>query len=160
MNNKTPPPATCPGLRGQTCTMYNTVSTRAHRRCVASAVTLALALGLAAATSASAEQGKGKGKGNSEGKGKSADWVPPGHRRAPVEIVVTAAPPAVRKETMPARPSSAHVWVAGYWVWQSDAYAWTPGVWMQPPEPEVVWVAPRHEVRSGVTIYISGFWRL
>ena len=122
------------------------------------AATLALALGFT--TAVSADPGQGKGKGNDKPKGKSADWVPPGHRRAPVEVVVKAAPPAPRNEAQPARPSASHIWVAGYWDWQGDAYTWAPGTWMLPPEPQTVWVAPRYEQRSGVSIYITGFWRL
>ncbi len=121
---------------------------------------ISLAVGLASEISAAPPEGKGKGNGNGNGNGKPADWVPPGHRRAPVEVVVKTAPPALRKETRPDLPSPKHVWVAGYWTWQDEAYAWSPGLWMLPPEPQTVWVPPRHEVRSGVTIYISGFWRL
>ncbi len=122
---------------------------------------------------AMAGQGNGKGKGNAKGnaKGQSPDFVPPGQvdkdksvppgqRRAPVEVVVTKAPPPVRVEVVAARPSPTHVWVTGYWLWEADTYMWAPGVWMLPPEPAAVWVAPRYEPRSSVSIYISGYWRL
>ena len=107
--------------------------------------------------------------GNGKGKGQSADFVPPGladkhvppgHRRAPVEVVVVKAPPPLRAEVAPPRPSSKHVWVAGYWVWESSAYVWVPGTWMAPPEPAAVWVAPRFETRGSVSVVISGYWRL
>lgn len=109
-----------------------------------------------------AKPGKDKGHHDDKGKGvgRSADFVPPGHRRAPVEIVVKHAPPAVRVETKSARPSAGHVWVAGYWTWESSAYAWTPAVWIMPPEPKAVWVLPRFESRSGINFSISGYWRL
>jgi hypothetical protein len=125
----------------------------------------ALALTAAFTPPALAEPGKGKGKG----KGGSPDFVPPGqvgkdvppgHRRAPIEVIVKKAPPALRIETIPARPSAKHIWVAGAWTWTNDAYAWTPGVWMLPPEPAAVWVAPRFETRSGVSVSISGYWKL
>ena len=32
--------------------------------------------------------------------------------------VVTQPPPVLQQEVVLARPSSAHVWVAGYWTWQ------------------------------------------
>jgi hypothetical protein len=86
--------------------------------------------------------------------------VPPGLRRAPVEIVVLKAPPPLRIEVTPPRPSVKHVWVPGYWAWESNAYVWLPGAWMAPPEPSAVWVAPRLEKRSGVNVFISGYWRL
>ena len=113
---------------------------------------------------ASAKPGNGKGKGN------SPDFVPPGladkggippgHRRAPVEVVVLKAPPSLRVEVMTARPSAKHVWVPGFWAWESNAYVWMPGAWMMPPEPAAVWIPPRYEARSGVNIQISGYWRL
>ena len=112
-----------------------------------------------------AEPGKGRGKG----KGGSPDFVPPGQvgkdlppglRRAPVEVIVKKVPPALRVEVMPARPSVKHVWVSGHWMWANDAYMWTPGLWMLPPEPAAVWVAPRFENRSGVSVSISGYWKL
>jgi hypothetical protein len=106
------------------------------------------------------------GNGNGKGKGQSGDFVPPGQvdkgippglRRAPIEIVVRKAPPPLRVEAITVRPSPRHVWVAGYWMWDGG-YVWVPGVWMAPPEPAAVWVVPRYESRSG--IYISGYWKL
>jgi hypothetical protein len=110
--------------------------------------------------SAKSDKGKGNSEEKNEGRGQSADFIPPGHRRAPVEVVVKQAPPAVRIEVQSARPSPAHIWVPGYWTWEVSAYVWTPSVWVLPPEPTAVWVQPRYEPRSGINIYISGFWRL
>lgn len=132
---------------------------------------IALSLVLAAAGTALAKPGEGseKGKGKGKGKGQSADFVPPGladkavppgHRRAPVEVVVTKAPPPLRVEVVAARPSPRHLWVPGFWMWEADAYVWYPGVWMLPPEPAAIWVAPRYETRSSVSIFISGYWKL
>jgi hypothetical protein len=73
---------------------------------------------------------------------------------------VKEAPPALRVEVMTARPSAAHVWVPGFWTWESSRYVWTASVWMLPPAPAAVWVQPRFEPRSGINIYISGFWRI
>lgn len=129
------------------------------------ALVLGLLLALPAAVTADPPAGKGKGKAH----GKSPDFappglvnkaIPPGHRRAPLEIIVVKPPPPLRVETMPARPHAGHLWVAGYWHWESDAYVWVPGAWIAPPEPKAVWVPPRFEQRSGVSVYISGFWRL
>lgn len=127
-------------------------------------------LGLIIATSAVAKPDNGKGKGNDNGRGHSGDvtppglvnkgGVPPGQQRAPLEVIVKAAPPPVRVEKMPPRPAPEFVWVAGYWSWNTTDYVWVPGVWMAPPEPAAMWVAPRYEARSGVSVYISGFWKL
>lgn len=121
-----------------------------------------MAATLACVDAALADPGKGKDneKGNGKGAAHSPDFVPPGHRRSPVEVVVHGAPPALRVEVIAGRPSAAHVWVPGFWGWGGDAYVWTPGVWMLPPEPACVWVAPRYEERSGAHVYISGYWKL
>ncbi len=128
----------------------------------------ALALVVAAVGTVQAKPDHAHGKG--KGRGQADDFtppglvdkggVPPGHRRAPVEIVVAAAPPPLRVEKAPARPAAGYLWVAGYWTWAERAYVWVPGVWMPPPEPAAVWVAPRFEARSGLGVYISGYWKL
>jgi hypothetical protein len=110
-----------------------------------------------------AKPGKGKGNegnGNKSEAGAAADFVPPGHRRAPVEVVVTQAPPALRVEAKTVRPSANHVWVSGFWTWQGNEYVWTSAMWILPPAPAAVWVQPRYESRSGVNIFITGYWRL
>lgn len=109
-----------------------------------------------------ANPGKGKGKEGNPGHASegSGDFVPPGHRRAPVEVIVREAPPAVQVEVRSAQPSPRHVWVAGYWTWTGDTYVWTPAVWVLPPEPAAVWVQPTYQPRNGVNIYITGYWRI
>ncbi|MEZ0215981.1 MAG: hypothetical protein ACAH89_02535 [Rariglobus sp.] len=126
------------------------------------ALFLALFAGLVCADVVSADPGNGKGKDKEKGNGNgnSSGFIPPGHRRAPVEVIVLQAPPALRVEVVTARPSAGHVWVTGYWVWGTEAYVWTPSVWVLPPEPAAVWVAPRYEERSGVHVSISGFWKI
>jgi hypothetical protein len=137
-----------------------------------------VALGLLAALSATAKPGNGNGNGNGKARGQSPDFTPPGlvdkggippgladksvpgPGRAPIEIPVLKAPPALRIETPPPRPSVKHVWVPGFWAWKSDDYAWAPGAWMMPPEPAAVWVPPRFEKRSTGNVFVSGFWRL
>ncbi len=137
-----------------------------HPRSFCSRPRIALLLALFASVACTdvvlADPGNGKGKGKEKGNGvgNSPGFIPPGHRRAPVEVIVVQAPPALRVEVVTARPSSGHVWVTGYWVWGTGAYVWTPSVWVLPPEPAAVWVAPRYEERSGVHISISGFWKI
>ncbi|MEJ1973243.1 MAG: YXWGXW repeat-containing protein [Lacunisphaera sp.] len=60
-------------------------------------------------------------------------------------IIVTQAPPAMQQEVVQARPSSAHVWVPGYWSWRNNRYEWMSGHWEIPPRTDAVWVAPRWE---------------
>jgi hypothetical protein len=126
--------------------------------------------------SAKPDNGKGKGhdsdsgppgladkdKGDKGGPPGLADkgGVPPGHRRAPVEIIVRTAPPPVRVEKMPARPVAGYVWVPGYWSWAERDYVWVSGVWVAPPAPAAVWVTPRFETRRGASIFITGYWKL
>jgi hypothetical protein len=122
-----------------------------------------IAATLASVGTAHAKNDKENGKGNGNGNGKGANspnFIPPGHRRAPVEVIVMQAPPALRVEVISARPSAAHVSVPGFWAWGGSVYVWTPSVWVLPPEPAAVWVAPRYEERSGVHVSISGFWKI
>ena len=39
----------------------------------------------------------------------------------------TPAPPAVRVDPRPARPSPWHMWVPGYWRWEGQGHVWIPG---------------------------------
>jgi hypothetical protein len=122
-----------------------------------------LNVSLALASTAIAKPGNGKGRGQSPDfvpPGQVDKGVPPGHRRAPIEVVVLRSPPALRIEVVPPRPSVKHVWVSGFWSWETNAYVWLPGAWMPPPEPAAVWVAPRFETRGAVSVFISGFWRI
>jgi len=72
--------------------------------------------------------------------------------------VVTQAPPAPQPEAMPPRPSSAHVWIAGYWTWQNNRYAWMAGHWEVPPYSGAAWVNPRTESESGNFRFYEGHW--
>src|ERR1700690_4247388 len=42
-------------------------------------------------------------------------------------------PPAAMVEVVPPSPSSALVWVDGYWMWQGQYYAWMRGGWVFVP---------------------------
>jgi hypothetical protein len=156
--------------------MKTTLDLRQSPRVLRSSATL---LGCVIACTCLAVAKPGNSNGNGKGKGQSPDFVPPGLadkggppglvdkgvppglRRAPVEIIVTKLPPPLRVEAVPVRPSVKHVWVPGYWILESSAsYQWSPGVWMLPPEPAAIWVPARVEQRSGVNVFISGFWRL
>jgi len=74
-------------------------------------------------------------------------------------IIVTSAPPAVQQEVVVARPSSAHVWIPGYWTWRNNRYEWMSGHWEVPPRTDAVWVSPRAErLSDGTYRFYEGFW--
>jgi len=88
----------------------------------------------------------------------------PGHHRigVGVEVRVPMPPPPLRHEVVVARPGPGWVWVPGHYDWHGHrrGYVWVPGRWLRPPQAGAVWVAPHHEHRADVWIYISGHWRL
>jgi len=47
------------------------------------------------------------------------------------ERVAVRERPAPRVEVIPARPSPAHVWVAGRWERDGDGWVWINGVWVR-----------------------------
>lgn len=75
------------------------------------------------------------------------------------EIIATEAPPAPREETMVARPSRDHIWIAGYWSWEHGRHQWVSGHWELPPRGRSTWVAPRWEHRGRNYVFVRGFWR-
>jgi WXXGXW repeat (2 copies) len=75
------------------------------------------------------------------------------------DVVIKTRPPRAVVETRPARPSPAHVWIAGYHRWDGNAYAWTPGRWEAPPRPHAVWVAPRYVHKNGGYVFVEGRWK-
>ena len=76
----------------------------------------------------------------------------------PQYIVVQQAPPAMRVERRPAAPSAAHIWIDGSWNWDSRQYVWVGGRYEVPPQPDVVWIAPRYESVGATTHYTPGQW--
>ncbi len=58
-----------------------------------------------------------------------------------------AAPPPLRHERIPARPSRDAVWLSGSWDWQGNQWVWTPGRWDR-AEHRGSWVKARY-VREG-----------
>jgi hypothetical protein len=72
--------------------------------------------------------------------------------------VVTQAPPAPQPEAVPPRPSSSHVWIAGYWTWQNSRYAWMAGHWEVPPYTGATWVNPRWEPEGTAFRFYEGRW--
>ncbi len=78
-----------------------------------------------------------------------------------IHIRVHLTPPAVRVETLPARPVPTAVWTPGYYRFDEPtrAYIWVPGTWQIPPSRQVIWVAPRYvRLPDGTYNYFSGHW--
>ena len=68
------------------------------------------------------------------------------------------APPVAQQEVPTARPSSSHVWVAGYWRWWNNRYEWTAGHWEVPPRTGAVWVPPRWQQEGSNWRFYEGYW--
>ncbi|BET68205.1 hypothetical protein ASA1KI_31230 [Opitutales bacterium ASA1] len=73
-------------------------------------------------------------------------------------IVVQQMPPTPPAESPTARPSSRHVWVAGYWSWTGGRYEWVRGQWVVPPVAGATWVPPRWEPEGTGYRFYDGYW--
>mgnify|MGYP000864570600 CR=1 FL=1 len=77
----------------------------------------------------------------------------------PAGYVVMQAPPASPPpEAVPPRPSSQHVWIAGYWTWRNNRYEWMAGRWEVPPHSTATWVPPRWMPEGGSFRFYEGHW--
>jgi len=74
------------------------------------------------------------------------------------EIYVRENPPSPRTEDIGMAPSSADVWVQGYWSYHDARWVWIPGHWQTPPQQGENWVAGHwdHSVRGWV--FTPGHW--
>jgi hypothetical protein len=75
-----------------------------------------------------------------------------------VGVVIKAAPPQPRQEIIIARPSTRHVWVSGYWRWQTNRHVWIPGHWELPPRERVIYVPARWDHRDDGYVFVDGQW--
>jgi hypothetical protein len=82
----------------------------------------------------------------------------PGTTTTSPTLIVQQAPPTAQAESPAERPSSRHVWVAGYWAWHNQRYTWVPGQWVVPPRDDVTWVPPRWERESNGYRFYDGYW--
>jgi hypothetical protein len=74
-------------------------------------------------------------------------------------VVVTQTPPALQTENPGTQPSSAHVWVPGYWTWQNSQYQWVTGRWAIPPEGNTAWIPPHWEPEGNGYRFYEGYWK-
>lgn len=77
----------------------------------------------------------------------------------PPVAVVAEPPPPLQREIIVERPTSAHVWIGGYWGWREGRHVWIAGHWEMPPRARVVWVEPRWERRGHGYVLVEGYWR-
>ena len=87
---------------------------------------------------------------------------PPMHMGRPLApgapVYVDAAPPRMRYEVRPPRPSPGHIWIDGYWGWDNGAHVWIGGEWSTPPQPGYAWVTPRWRRHGHRWVYAPGYW--
>jgi hypothetical protein len=63
------------------------------------------------------------------------------------------------QENIPARPSPAAIWIAGYYNYTGTSYAWKPGRWEIPPAGMVAWVPPSWQPSGNDYVYVPGHWQ-
>jgi len=68
------------------------------------------------------------------------------------------APPRLRHEIRPHRPSRDHIWIAGAWDWRGNDWAWVPGRWDRPGDRGVRWIRPRYHREGSAWRYEPGHW--
>ena len=76
-------------------------------------------------------------------------------------IIVTQTPPP-RKDVpiaRPDRPSSAYVWIEGFWTWRNQRYEWMSGHWAMPSTPTAQWVDPRWVKEGNGYRFYEGYWK-
>jgi len=76
----------------------------------------------------------------------------------PQYVVVQEAPPPVIVERRPAPPAAGYIWIDGSWDWNNQRYVWQAGRYERPPQPDVVWIAPRYERDASGYRYSRGQW--
>jgi hypothetical protein len=72
---------------------------------------------------------------------------------------VMVAPPPPQVEVQGAAPSPLHKWLPGFWQWNGSRHVWQAGHWAQPPEPGMVWEAPKWENHGGKWAFTDGRWQ-
>jgi hypothetical protein len=74
-------------------------------------------------------------------------------------VQVRQAPPPLRAEVRPPRPSAGHAWIDGHWAWRGGAHVWIGGYWALPPGAGYVWEPARWANEGGNWMFFEGHWR-
>ncbi|HEY3756947.1 MAG TPA: YXWGXW repeat-containing protein [Opitutaceae bacterium] len=72
-----------------------------------------------------------------------------------VNVRITAAPPPMRAEIIPAAPGPGYVWVRGHWAWR-HGWVWMPGSYQY--RPGYNWVPGHWDSRGGEYVWVEGHW--
>ncbi|MFP2910772.1 hypothetical protein ACLESD_38195 [Pyxidicoccus sp. 3LFB2] len=73
-------------------------------------------------------------------------------------LSTTQAPPAPQFEAPPPAPAPELTWTPGYWYWSGDNWVWVTGTWVEPPQPNLVYVSPRWVRRGPAWFFSCGGW--
>jgi len=73
--------------------------------------------------------------------------------------LISVAPPPVRVEVIPPRPSQWHIWQRGSWVYGPAGYIWHPGRYVMPPTQGLLWVPEEWVNFGGGYRLVPGHWR-
>lgn len=74
------------------------------------------------------------------------------------ESVVSQPPPPPRAEMIPLAPLPSHVWMPGYWAWNSG-WQWVAGHWVQPPRGATTWVPGQWVTQGQNWVWRPGRWQ-
>jgi hypothetical protein len=85
------------------------------------------------------------------------DPDPPPLDEPPMEAIEYPPPPAPG-EAVPPIPFDGAIWIGGHFEWDGD-WIYVAGRWMAPPGPGYGYTPPYYENRSGVVLYIAGYWQ-
>src|SRR5215472_16988803 len=56
-------------------------------------------------------------------------------------------------------PRHGLVWTPGYYRWRGSRYHWVPGMWVVPPHPGAIWIAPTWRYGHGGYTFVAGRWQ-
>lgn len=73
-------------------------------------------------------------------------------------LVVQQPPPPLHQEAMTMPPSSAYVWVSGYWTW-NNGWQWVAGHWELPPQRTTTWVPGQWVPQGQHWVWRPGHWQ-
>jgi hypothetical protein len=83
-------------------------------------------------------------------------------------------PPPPLAEERPSAPTTAAVWIPGYWSWTGSQWGWIAGFWRDErvampapqleipgaaPYPDAIWIGGTWTLRAGRYVWVHGRWR-